>query len=333
MSNKKQFSIITHANAKVGFGHLSRCLALSSMLEDEFDHRFLLWDSEGSAKKMGIAEDALIEFESPDQIVSFLAGEDRFPDLIGMDSYDLDPNFVGNLQRRCPVPSLSINDLPEQVLPTPLIINHSMGIEPTDFDLHPRSRLLLGPEYLLLRQEFLSYTEEIKSGQKQILLAFGGSDPSRTTYKCLKYLQQLECPKPIVVLSNSAEVISEIKDSDFQFEAGLSFKSALSAGQMIAEFANSLLCLLPSSTISMEAMLVGSRLLIGLTADNQELIHNGILAKNLAVSIGDYRSITFEEFALGYEKALETDTRSLQIQTLRQNSSEHIRSAVAELYI
>ncbi|WP_208592370.1 UDP-2,4-diacetamido-2,4,6-trideoxy-beta-L-altropyranose hydrolase [Gracilibacillus suaedae] len=57
----------------------------------------------------------------------------------------------------------------------------------------PNTDLLLGPRYLLLREEFVmtKLHERKRSTIGRILVSFGGSDPTNETYKALKAITQL----------------------------------------------------------------------------------------------------------------------------------------------
>lgn len=66
----------------------------------------------------------------------------------------------------------------------------------------PSAELLLGPEYAMLRQEFLTYRgwkREIAPVGKKVLVTLGGSDPDNVTLKVLKSLTGLQLHAKVVI--------------------------------------------------------------------------------------------------------------------------------------
>ncbi len=64
-------------------------------------------------------------------------------------------------------------------------------------DRAPHTRLLLGPEYALLRREFTclgGYQRKIRSVARNLLVAMGGSDPGNVTLRVLEAINQVDVP-------------------------------------------------------------------------------------------------------------------------------------------
>jgi UDP-2,4-diacetamido-2,4,6-trideoxy-beta-L-altropyranose hydrolase len=70
-------------------------------------------------------------------------------------------------------------------------------------------------------------------------------------------------------------------------------KSAAEVAQLIA---SSDICIIPASSLLNETASIGSNILIGYFAENQIQPYSYFVNNNLAIGVGDYRSLNFESF-------------------------------------
>ena len=113
---------------------------------------------------------------------------------IALDGYMFDAAFTAAL-RRSGLRVLQMDDHAHQ--PTynaDLLVNQNPGAETLSYAINPDGRLLLGPRYALLRQEFLRHApvaRALEHSPLRILVTFGGADPENFTLRALEVLDKL----------------------------------------------------------------------------------------------------------------------------------------------
>jgi UDP-2,4-diacetamido-2,4,6-trideoxy-beta-L-altropyranose hydrolase len=82
----------------------------------------------------------------------------------------------------------------------------------------PRTRLLLGPQYALLRREFWplrGWRRKINSAGSRVLVTLGGTDPDNVTLKVIRALQQvrMDSLEAVVVVGGSSRHFAELQEA------------------------------------------------------------------------------------------------------------------------
>ena len=213
------------AGLKMGTGHAMRCLALaqgwrhaggevifalaeSTSAVDRLlrSERFNVTRIDGAA---GTSEDARSTFE-----IARAFGADWF----AVDGYQFDAQYQKQLQSFRPVLVIDDNGLLDYYA-AELVLNQNAHACP---EMYPHTssntKLLLGPRFALLRNEFVAYrdwTRAIPDRSSRVLLTMGGSDPGNLTPRILPLLAELtdDDLRIRVVVGGSAEnadVVDEI---------------------------------------------------------------------------------------------------------------------------
>lgn len=81
--------------------------------------------------------------------------------------------------------------------PAHLIVNQNAHAEMVDYKASPESRLLLGLDYVLLRQEFQPDTRPNRAAPdvaRRVLVTFGGTDPLYLAEQAVRALNRVELP-------------------------------------------------------------------------------------------------------------------------------------------
>jgi len=198
------------AGAEIGAGHVMRCIALAQAWQKtgartifalaagaEFEERIR---SEGAeiariSAKPGSPEDAV-------QTLHLCIHSEA--EWLVLDGYHFSSEYcriLENLSARL----LLLDDGPQRRL-----CNCDIVLNPdpdASIDAYPRrdgrTRFLLGPQYALLRREFLdSHFERLNVPEKagRVLVTFGGSDPRNLTLQVLKALEIIDDLKLEVTL-------------------------------------------------------------------------------------------------------------------------------------
>lgn len=201
------------SSPEIGVGHVLRCLAFASLWPDpakvtfisdlggaelagrirEAGHKLLELTPRGSENA---ASEACRQFENPESWLgqkNYLETAPGAEDsILLLDGY----HFSSALQKqmRPLVKKLIVwddcNHLAEYH--AHIILNDGPGFQARDYQAPAGTIFLLGPEYILLRPEFLAQTgargREAAPVADKILISFGGADPRALSLEALRFL-------------------------------------------------------------------------------------------------------------------------------------------------
>ena len=270
--------IRTDGDRNIGFGHMVRCQALAAFLP-----KFTFLVSEPSVPFvpdgipfMVVASDFSV-LEAEKQSLMFESG-----DLLIIDSYLATADYVRSL-RQGGIKTIQINDLPQDALPANVVINHCPGLSLSDFPALPETEFWLGLEYRLLRPDFQqpASIDPLKKAP-HLFMCFGGTDGGRLVQNALDWASQLgPAYRVSAVVSNTQSYIGSLFP-------GLTLHSNLSASEMRSLMAECSLAWVPASTLSLECLVSGLPMIIGITAENQRFLHRGLMEFPSVASIGQW---------------------------------------------
>ncbi|AKM20394.1 undecaprenyldiphospho-muramoylpentapeptide beta-N- acetylglucosaminyltransferase [[Flavobacterium] thermophilum] len=192
----------------IGTGHVMRCLALAEMLKeagcavyfamragpgdlcDEVEHK-------GFPVLRLVYEGPVVQKIDAKRTIEVIRQQLPSLDWCIVDHYELDRCWEENVKayvgRMMVIDDLANRSHECDILLDQNYYQHSQqryhGLVP------PGCRLLLGPQYMLLRPEFYEAKKfsNLRNGQvKRILLFFGGSDPTNETEKALHAFKELD---------------------------------------------------------------------------------------------------------------------------------------------
>lgn len=213
-------AIRVDATAIIGTGHFMRCLTLSDELKKQgvrvrFVSRNLPLHLRSLLEAKGMEFVALsneIAPESPDELShsawlgtsqsqdaneTLLAIADHAWDWMVVDHYALDARWESAMRKRAKQ-IMVIDDIADRQHDCDVLLdqNYYSDMQTRYADKVPvHCRLLLGPRYALLREEFLKQREQVRShtGEvKRILMFFGGVDPGNYTGLAIEALAGLD---------------------------------------------------------------------------------------------------------------------------------------------
>ena len=214
------------SSLQIGSGHLMRCLTLAERLkkENDADVYFVMRALSGNLidlvkqKKISVLE--LPQAGSP----SALSGYAKWltvtqeqdaaetiasmktigtPDVLVIDSYAIDINWESILRPHVKK-IMVIDDLANRKHNCEVLLDQNLYLDNDERYrglVSKECKLLLGPQYAILREEFYEAHKNIRvrNGQiKNILVFFGSSDPTNETMKALQAISGLN-RKDIVV--------------------------------------------------------------------------------------------------------------------------------------
>ena len=288
-------------NSQIGLGHVMRLLALAELLRADFSEvTFLIQAPDTTLATLlqdaGAEPITLPSGQVADEPASVLPLLLRPTDVLVLDGYGFD--FAYQTAVRPLVAQLvCLDDLHAFPFAADLVLNPAGGVTPVDYDLrHPGARLLAGPAYAPLRQNFLSTPSlsEQDSNQKPetrnqkpttVLLCLGGADPRQLTRATAAALLALPAVAHVHAVVGSAYAAwDELRAWATAQGPRLTLHRALSADQLAALMRRCGAAVLSPSTISYEYCAAGGGLLLTLpTANNQHDLDHFLRAAGLAL--------------------------------------------------
>ncbi len=305
MSEKAKLLFRTDANRNIGWGHFYRSFSLAQMLSPFFRIEFAMIQpgdaildiiaNEGfhyTAVNAPSRKSFLDDFENE---MTFDLGTDHCADIVILDGYGFKESYqkaVYQVANACAI----IEDQGSGIYAADLIINPAPGIKPQDYQLSkPQTKFALGPDFALVRPEFL----ENRHNQNQEYLpmnrafvCFGGADSSfKSTIVTQLLLEHSEMDILVVLPPDSPQLktlksLAEITDR-------VIIKQGLHALEMSQAMCNSSIAVVPASGLLVECLAVGLPVIAGCTAENQKKNYHGYLSLNAFV---DAKEFSDQEF-------------------------------------
>lgn len=179
------------AGEEIGAGHLMRCLAIAAEWESRGgESGFLMYRSTDKLNER-ISNEGFDIIQLPSEKLSDVTRACRqySAQMLLIDGYHFNSVYRGSLQK-CGIPVVLMDDsIIEPPWYADLIINPQPNASASDYVGMPNDSLLLGLDYLPIRQEFRRQHElgilPIHK-RRHILLTFGGTDPLRLTLAVTK---------------------------------------------------------------------------------------------------------------------------------------------------
>jgi UDP-2,4-diacetamido-2,4,6-trideoxy-beta-L-altropyranose hydrolase len=287
----KQHEIFIRADGsnQIGLGHLVRCMALAEMLKFDYDITFVCKQIPGkSADVIKELNFKLLIIDEEESFVSQLKSKQ----IVVLDHYELGSSYQNIIkQKGCEL--VCIDDLHQEHFYADAIINHAPGVKSNQYDAEAYTQFYLGLDYVLLRSEFREQANRNRKIERinNVLICFGGADTYNITYTILKTVVRSGMFKRInVIVGNSYNYISVLTRFCANHKNIQCFYD-LTAGQMVEVMHESELAIVPASSIAIECHAAKQVLLTGITDENQNDIHNGLVKFNTVKTIGDFRNL------------------------------------------
>lgn len=296
---KQNVYIRTDGSADIGLGHVVRCMSLAHMLIDDFSIHFYVLEIPDSLKNEIIQigwEITVLEGEA--DFLNNLTGNE----IVVLDGYQFDSEYQKLIKsKECKL--VCIDDFHDQHFYADLVINHAPGVTKEDYKGELYTKYLLGPDYALLRPEFLERSsDEKKKNLKEIeniFICFGGSDSKNLTAKVLSWLPSKNYIVTLVlgkVYPHQDELNKVIEERE---DLEIIVRNSLSAKEMRSELEQADLAIVPASGIALEALSINIPLLSGYYANNQFSFYSWLKEKGL---IFDSKNFGKDSFIIALNK-------------------------------
>ncbi len=316
------------ANAIIGRGHISRCLAIAAMLKEDIDILFVSLKN-NEAYITSLLNEFKSQFIEKEEDLKQIVQPDN---LLWIDGYDFSEDWKREMQKHVKK-LIETNDIPYTPKYIDILFNHTPGVTKKQFGGDASSaELYVGLKYVLLRQQFLKIAKksEIKLSGKGVFICFGGADTYSLGEKFVDELVQGNFKDPIYWVTNTATITLEKYENVIML-------SNLDEVEMIHYMSSSKVVLIPSSVLSFEAMALRKPIFTCYFVDNQKLIHQGLVQDELAYGVGyietsnGVKNVT-KTFSHYYKNdSLHKKHVQKQIELLDGNSDNRIRQIINQI--
>jgi len=188
------FYIRADGNEQIGMGHIMRCLTIAKALKKiGQDVEFLIADDKPAKilEEHGMAYHILFTYydemnvELPQLVLYLTGGKEKTTILI--DSYYITKFYLQNLKPLARI--LLMDDNLTEVYPCDGVVNYNIYGKTLDYEkTYPQQKLLLGMEYMPLREEFTECDYQVRESVKHILLTTGGGD---SCHMALQFMERI----------------------------------------------------------------------------------------------------------------------------------------------
>ncbi|MCF7917297.1 MAG: UDP-2,4-diacetamido-2,4,6-trideoxy-beta-L-altropyranose hydrolase [Candidatus Omnitrophica bacterium] len=183
-------SILTEAGKNIGFGHLTRCIALYQAFEQKNYAPELIINGDESI--LGFVKDKkyrIMDWIKEQEKLNKIAENS---DVVVIDSYLAPKSLYDNISSiLCsqPKPFLMIDDYNRINYPKGVVVNPSIYGDKLDYPKREGMKYLLGKDYIILRKPFLDIPKkEINKDVKDVLVTLGGMDNADFLTQLLEFL-------------------------------------------------------------------------------------------------------------------------------------------------
>lgn len=293
---KRNIFFRADGSSKIGLGHVIRSLALADMLKKDFTCHFVIRSPIETLKKqiLEVCESiiALPNTEDTDTEVDFLSEHHLSPeDIVILDGYHFGLVYQQTIvDKGCKL--VCIDDIQHTEFIANAVINHAPGLSPREFTVMPKTKLLLGSDYALLRPAFLrAATQQRKISEiNTVFVCFGGADFNNLSLKVLKLFSAFNGKKYNINMVLGG--VNDFKDKVKSFAKTISgftvnLYENLSAESMVKVMQQSDCAIVPASSIMYEVLAVKMPVIGGYYVDNQVNIYHGFNATKLINGAGD----------------------------------------------
>ena len=169
---------------------------------------------------------------------------------------------------------MRVDDEYKRVIFADYIINQAPGVAPENYSKSKDAELLLGPDYALLRPEFIDVTFHEERDVKKVAVCFGGADPQNLSFKITELLLAKSELKEVHLILGQAYKFSDSLEKLISDDR-LKVHQALSAEKMVKVILECGLSIVPASGVLYECLALGTPCISGYYVPNQENLYKG----------------------------------------------------------
>ena len=197
-----------------------------------------------------------------------------------------------------------------------ILLNQNLGAAQLKYDCNSDAVVLLGPEYALLRREFIfwrSRLHTVPETARKILVTLGGSDPDNVTLNVIRALRGLEITRlQIRIVAGPANPhIEELRDAAAAFPGRLELLSAVSDMAPLMAWAD--LAITAAGSTCWELACLGLPAVSLVIAENQRGIAEELGTAGVVFNLGWHAEVSAERLATAVDGLLFSSFRRLRM--------------------
>ncbi len=225
--------------------------------------------------------------------------EKEKPDWVVLDGYHFGPEYQRAI-KASGYKLLVIDDYAHlEHYYADIILNQNYGSEKFSYNAGQHTRFLLGSQYVLLRREFLHYSNyerQIPDVAKKVLITMGGGDSENNTLKVIRSVNLIDTPLDVrVIIGASNPHYALIKQKAEGCRHNIEI--LLDVKDMASLMAWADVAVSSGGTTTWELAFMGLPSMLCIVADNQEYAVNALGKDRVFYSIGWIKDQTDKEIA------------------------------------
>lgn len=267
------------ADAKIGYGHFVRTLALADMLKKDFDCTF--FTAEPTAYQKAEVEKVCVLRELPqderkfESFLELLTGNE----IVFLDNYFFTAEYEKAIKDiGCKLVVLSPSR-PHHY--ADLVVNF-VDKDISHYSVEPYTRIVAGLEWSILREPFRQPIDDSNRKKRHVIVSFGGTDQFSLTEKVVDVLGITEYQLSVICTNR----VSEERRKALA-DKGVTVYTDIPAETVANLFEQAEYTILSSSTVCMEALSRGAKVLAGYYVENQVNFYNVMTNEHCITGLGD----------------------------------------------
>lgn len=315
------------ASTAIGTGHVMRCIALAQAWQERGGCVTFLSSCQNEALQRRIIKEGFelvfVERKHPDSAdlkqvlkqMKNVQNNNCIPWLV-LDGYHFDSDYQKSV-REAGSKLVVIDDYNHlDNYHANVLLNQNIGAELIPYNCDLKTVKLFGPEYALLRTEFLIWRDRIRKqpkGQHRIMVTLGGADSDNITLKVLRALLQVRLKGfGVDVIVGPAN--SHIRELEFEIQCArkkfvpLANSIRLLEGTNMPEImAMADVAISAGGSTCWELCFLGKPFLVLIAAENQNRIARGLEEVGSAICLGWHQDVTSKQIQTNLESLLNDD--------------------------
>jgi len=311
------------ANARMGTGHLMRCLALAQGWKARGGQATFITACESDSLRRRLLDEGFQVItlersypESTDWEITSQMLAARSNAWVVLDGYHFDTVYqhrVKEMGHRL----LVIDDMAHlERYCADVVLNQNINAESLHYSCEPHTRLLLGTRYVLLRSEFLAWQgwqREIPEVARKVLVTLGGGDPDNQTLKVIRSLQQVDADEleAVVVVGASNPHFQKLQSAAQSFQFPIQIVQNATDIPKLMAWAD--VAVSAGGSTCWEMAFMGLPNVVLVLAENQQDIAAGLDKAGVALELGWFEQVTDVHVAEVLSGLLDDHNRRQQI--------------------
>lgn len=195
---KNKLYILTEGGVGIGFGHITRCVALyEKAIENNLEVKFIVFGS-SIEEVLKNYDHEIKDWKDSMYLLSFITNKD----LVIVDSYLANfeiCDLISKLAKRV----LFIDDNMRLDYPRGIVVNPTLYGNELNYPKNKKIKYLLGKEFIILRKEFNNRVDRKEKIKKNLfLITLGGTDLHNLIPKLIKMIKKINKNYEINVIVN-----------------------------------------------------------------------------------------------------------------------------------